>query len=402
MKILLINDYGTPTGGAEIVTLALRDRLRARGHDARLFASRAQPLRTPILADYTCFGTAGRLQTLLGPANPFAYRQLRRVLNSFQPDVVHLSLFLSQLSPLILPLLRETPTVYRISSYEPICPMGNKLLPDGSLCRFPPGPSCRRCLPLRSWVLLILQQHLWRHLGKKSIDTTVTISRTARSALVRGGIPIDRVILNGVPLREMRPPLSAPPLIGFCGRLTPEKGTEVLLRAFTRVLRKLPQARLAIVGYGPEEDRLKRLSRETCAGDAVSFYGYLPREEMEFRFTNAWVQVVPTLCQETFGNVVAEAMMRGTAVVVSDSGGPCEYVDHGRTGFIAPAGDVTKLAEILEHLLTHPDKIEGVGQAAHAFAKKRLSMESMVEKYEAIYETLPQKQKNLDRQGKIA
>jgi hypothetical protein len=57
MKILLISDYSVPRGGNEIVTLALRDGLQARGHDARLFASRAHTNGGSDLADYHCFGT---------------------------------------------------------------------------------------------------------------------------------------------------------------------------------------------------------------------------------------------------------------------------------------------------------------------------------------------------------
>jgi len=72
MKILLVSDYATPTGGAEIRMLDLRNGLRELGHDARLFASSAEP--TPgNAADYKCFGTISSFRTLLQTANPFAY-----------------------------------------------------------------------------------------------------------------------------------------------------------------------------------------------------------------------------------------------------------------------------------------------------------------------------------------
>jgi glycosyltransferase involved in cell wall biosynthesis len=109
---------------------------------------------------------------------------------------------------------------------------------------------------------------------------------------------------------------------------------------------------------------------------------------MESLFTNGWVQVVPSLWQETFGNVAAEAMMRGTAVVVSDSGGMAEFVTDGETGFVFPSGNVAALADILALLLLHPERIEAVGKKAHAFAKTRLSIDAMAGKYETVYNIL--------------
>ncbi len=103
MKILLVNDYATPTGGAELLTLVLRDGLRQRGHDARIFSSSARPSAGDNHADYECFGTTSRFRTLLQTVNPWAFWQLRQILTEFKPDVVHVTIFLTQLSPFILP-----------------------------------------------------------------------------------------------------------------------------------------------------------------------------------------------------------------------------------------------------------------------------------------------------------
>ena len=71
MKILLLNDLGTATGGAELQMLSLRQNLRSRGHDARLLSSRATPVAdTKLLADYSCFGSNTRLQVLTQTVNP--------------------------------------------------------------------------------------------------------------------------------------------------------------------------------------------------------------------------------------------------------------------------------------------------------------------------------------------
>ena len=64
MRVLLVSDYATPTGGAELMILALRDLLRRRGHDARLLASSARPLNLPSQADYECFGISSAIRGL--------------------------------------------------------------------------------------------------------------------------------------------------------------------------------------------------------------------------------------------------------------------------------------------------------------------------------------------------
>src|SRR6266852_6109767 len=164
MKILFVNDYAVPQGGAEILILSLRDALRERGHDARLFASNAGDYDSRSLAVYSCRGTTSRFRTLLQSANPWAAMELRRVIAVFQPDVVHVQMFLTQLSPLILPLLKSVPSLYHVVWYRPICPLGTKLLPDGSLCYSPPGLVCycSGCLSLHDWVPLMFQMKLWR------------------------------------------------------------------------------------------------------------------------------------------------------------------------------------------------------------------------------------------------
>jgi hypothetical protein len=80
VKILLINDYGTPTGGAEVSILSLRNQLRQRGHDARLFTTNAQIGIHKNFADYQCFGTISSFRTLLQTANRWAVKLLRSLI----------------------------------------------------------------------------------------------------------------------------------------------------------------------------------------------------------------------------------------------------------------------------------------------------------------------------------
>ena len=328
LRILLVNDYGVLRAGAEIAVDGLRTELRARGHIVRLFSSTAAVSETEIsVADDHCLGTTSRFRTLLQSANPWAAAALRRVLAAFRPDVVHLNIILTQLSPLILRELRGVPCVYHAHWQRAICPAGTRLLPDGSLCRNKAGIVCYRegCLPLRDWAPLMLQLRLWKR-WHESIDCVVAQRGLCVIRLMESGIQDIEVIHYGVPDCPPRPPLDEPPCIVFAGRLVHEKGVEVLLRAFHRVLSRVPDARLQIAGEGPAEGPLRALAGELGVNASVTFNGKLSRSEVERRFAGAWAQVAPSVWEEPFGLVAVEAAMRGTAVVASDIGGLPETV----------------------------------------------------------------------------
>ncbi|NBO32735.1 MAG: glycosyltransferase family 1 protein, partial [Cyanobacteria bacterium WB6_1B_304] len=311
MKVLLITDYATPTGGAEILTIALRDGLRSRGHDARLFASSARPLNSKSQADYHCLGTTSGFRTVLQTANIDAYWKLKRILAEFQPDVVHVTIFLTQLSPLILPLLKNIPSLYYAVWYRSICPTGTKFLPNGTVCQASMGKPCyqNHCIPSRDWFPLMLQMKLWER-WKDAFDLIVAPSQAVKDKLVEAGIPCVEVVSHGTPVQPPRPPLTSTPTVAFAGRLVKDKGAEVLLKAFAMVVHKMPDARLLLAGDGPERKALQQSISELGISDNVFMTGLMPRTEMEKLFSTAWVQVVPSLWPEPFGTVVIEAMMR--------------------------------------------------------------------------------------------
>ena len=344
MKILLLNDAATPGGGAELLTLALRHELRRRGHDARLFASTAAYGPGPSQADYTCYGTVGALRTIHRVGNFSAYVRLRSVLRDFRPDVVHVRMFLTQLSPLILPLLRDVPSLYHATWFETICPTGLKLLPDGAVCNEPAGRACRRngCVSRRAWPGLMWQLTLFRH-WRGVFDRVVANSQALAQTLTANGLSPVEVIWNGVEVRASRPPLVSPPTISFAGRLSREKGVDVLLRAFAQVRESVPDAKLVIVGDGNKRDELLRLSRELALGASVEMLGHLEQGDLERQLAASWVHAVPSWPPETFGLTAAEAMMRGTAVVASSVGGLVEIVEAERTGLLVPPGDERSL-----------------------------------------------------------
>jgi glycosyltransferase involved in cell wall biosynthesis len=386
VKVLLLNDRLDPTGGSQLMTLGLRDGLRGRGHTVRTLASRAGIGDAgPTEADVTCFGSQGTLQTLSRTVNPSAAAALRRELRDFDPDVVHVRAFLTQLSPAILPLLRDRPAVMHAVMYDAVCPTGKKLLPSGSVCRERAGWVCKRqCLSWPAFGALMAQRGLYRR-WRDAFDVVVANSQATAEKLEADGIGPVRVVHNAVPDLPQRGPLHDPPLAVVVARLSREKGVDVAVRAFAIARERVAEARLLVIGDGPERAALERLTAELGLGGAVRFAGRLSRAEAQARAVPAWVQLVPSVWDEPFGLVAAEAMMRGTAVIASGSGGLAEIVEDGLTGWLHRPGECGALAEPLTRVLRDRPLAQTVGAAARRRAMERFTMARVLDDFESIY-----------------
>lgn len=391
MKILMIHDIGTATGGAELQMLSLRQGLRDLGHDVRLFSSSATPVASSeILADYSCFGTNSLFQVISQTANLSAYLKLRQILQEFKPDIVHVRMFLWQMSPLILPLLQDIPCIYQTAVYKAICPAGHKVLPDGSACQNKPGAAClsNKCLTPQTWAALMVQQKLWSA-WRDAFDVVVALSQGMKNQLEAAGIQPVEVVYNGVPVKPQSAFLQEFPTVVYAGRLVAEKGVDLLLRAFAQARFQVPSSRLLIAGDGIEKENLQALCGELNITDAVDWLGYLPQTEMEKQFAGAWVQAVPSQWAEPFGNVTTEAMMRGTAAIASAVGAQPEIVDNERTGFcVANYSNVDDWASKLVSLLSNRQLAADMGQAGRDRALAKFSESQRDRQFLKLYRRL--------------
>lgn len=384
MRILLVSDYAAAEGGAEIVTRQLRDGLRARGHDVRWFASSGHQARGDSEADVECFGTVGPFRTLVQCANPAARSGIAHIIMEFQPDVVHVGMFLTQLSPLILPVLRDRASVYYAHWLRPICPTGAKLLPDDTRCTYRAGRACysNGCLPVHDWVPVMTQMHLLRR-WQRYFTRTVANSAATRSALQADGFPVSDVIPCGIEAPPASAVFADVPTAIFSGRLTRQKGVHVLLDAWASVTGALPSARLLIAGDGPERAALERLAPKN-----VVFLGQLGRDDLQRMSTAAWVQVVPSIGFESFGLVAVEAMLRGQAVIASRIGGLPEIIDSANTGILVEPGDAPGLADALTALLRDRARCQRLGAAGQRTAQTRYTIDLHVDRFVALYREL--------------
>jgi glycosyltransferase involved in cell wall biosynthesis len=173
--------------------------------------------------------------------------------------------------------------------------------------------------------------------------------------------------------------------VAFAGRLVREKGVDVLLSAFADVAKRLPAARLVLVGDGPERPVLEKQVRDLGIAERVEVTGRLSPEETQGRLAGAWIQAVPSRWPEPFGMVATEAMMRGAAVVASDIGGLPEIVEHGRTGLLVPPGDARAFAAALLRLLQDREEADRMGHEGRALAVAKFGIEAHVDRFVETY-----------------
>jgi glycosyltransferase involved in cell wall biosynthesis len=187
--------------------------------------------------------------------------------------------------------------------------------------------------------------------------TVLSPSAAADASLRALGIPQGRIGRwdRGVDLQRFSPGLRTRPpggdldelVVLYAGRLTKEKGLDLLADAFLRALLHDPRLRLRLAGGGPEEEALRgRL------GDAAEFLGWLDGDALARAYADADLFLFASET-DTFGQVVLEAQASGLPVLAVDAGGPRELIEHGQTGLLAPA-DAAALADGLLTLAARP------------------------------------------------
>jgi glycosyltransferase involved in cell wall biosynthesis len=179
-------------------------------------------------------------------------------------------------------------------------------------------------------------------------------------------IPVDKisVIPNGVDpgplqtcpeeevsrLRKFYAP-KGEKLLFFVGRITPEKGLQVLMRAMPLILATAPDVRLLVAGKNSEQ--MKPLLEELRITRQVELLGFISDERRNCLYSAVDVAVFPSL-YEPFGMVALEAMAAGCSVIASDVGGLSEVVHHRQNGLTVMANNPQSIAWAVEQLFEDP------------------------------------------------
>jgi glycosyltransferase involved in cell wall biosynthesis len=216
-------------------------------------------------------------------------------------------------------------------------------------------------------------------------DATIANSNSVAEAC---GDPNAIVIYPGIDLNEFGADRGSDPqpvVIGTACRLEPVKDVKTLIRAIAFLAQTHPSVRFEIAGDGSQRRTLQDEVVALGLSGRVSFLGWSQDLPSVLKSWSIFVQ--PSL-DEGFGVAVLEAMASGLAVVASDVGGLRELVQDGRTGFLVEAGAPSRFAEKIRLLLDNPELRASMGAAGRQRAYEEFSLEQMVTKTAALYDSL--------------
>ncbi len=265
----------------------------------------------------------------------------------------------------------------------------------------------------RFWPMrLVTTVHGWVHHTKRTplyyavdrfclprYERVLAVSEDLRERCLACGVPPSRCVLveNAVDTEEFRrnSPDSATrtdlglsrvrPVIGAVGRLSAEKGFDVLIRALAEVRRRGIPAELLIVGEGEECETLQRLAVELGCRESIHLAGF--REDVRPCFEVMDLFVLSSL-REGLPNVILEAMAMSTPVVATRIAGVPRVIEDGRNGLLVTPGSVEELTAALQRVLTDGELRPRLAAEGRRTVEDRYSLARRMEKVAAVYDEL--------------
>lgn len=352
---LAVYSTATERGGAEIVTGHLLEELDPN-IDVTVIGT------DPAMVAWLASRRPGTPSVLVAPIGSryqiWRMRKFRRALARLQPDVVHFVL------PWVYDARWEMLVASTVRSLAVVAVEHSQI----------PLPS-QRFGVLKRWTERRLDAH---------VVVSASIARELQASLRLDSLP--RVIYNGIP--DVAPDVvvdivSNHPnnIVGTIARLEEIKGLDVLLRSVAT----LADARLIIVGRGPDETTLRRLATELGIDDRLEWVGWTDRPAEQLARFNVFV--LPSR-SEGLPLSICEAMVAGLPVVASDVGGVGEVVVDGETGVLVPPDNPDALAKAIETMLEDAGRRAQMGQAGQRRARAHFTASAMARSYETLYAEL--------------
>jgi glycosyltransferase involved in cell wall biosynthesis len=381
LRIALITPDWMPNGGIATHLHLVGDALARAGHPVHVLHRHA--------AD-----NDGRAGVSAERLDADARRAADQLLN-FRPDIVHFhGLHDAALETLAL---REFAAVKTFHVFE-YCPAGTKFhhATDQACGK----PTTAWCVPRQGYLRCTLSRRpsVWWSQYRfaatfnplnRTYPLLITASEYVKAHAADAGYALDRIRV--VPYFTTLPARTAPlppAHILYVGRLTREKGVDLLIDALGHLARTDTPWTCTIIGDGPEAGRLRDLVQVRGLASRVTFRGWLVGAPLADAYAAATVVVVPSRWPEPFGIVGIEAMSHGRPVVAFRVGGIPEWLQDGVTGWAVAPLDTRGLADRLAHVLDDAAGAAAMGNAGRARVARDFGERAHLARLLPIYEDL--------------
>jgi len=355
MRVLLVNDVALDRGwGTERHVSQLARALAAAGHTVDVFAGEVHH---------------DGWRKAFDAWDPMARRALARRIKEFRPDVVHFHNVLRELSPSVFGVAGAAGAVLTVHDFRIV---GHR---DPSAGFGPRGLA-------RSWA-----DRIARVVARARIDVAIAVSRSLTDELERADFPAVEYVPCFVddPPEELLPVAACHDVV-FAGQLTADKGPQVILAAFAKVVERHPRARLTIAGDGPDAAALRA---QAGAVARVEFTGRLTPDAVEALLARARVVAIPsipTARREGVPLILLEAAAAGRAILASDDPGIAEAMHELGAGAVLPAGAVDSWAAALDEMLRDDERATACGAHGRERVMETRSERVVLPQIEQVYE----------------
>lgn len=420
MKILHVTnyfrDYHNHIGGAE--QACYRTALMTIEHGCEVVVvtkkfdkqpvtnqSKIYPL--PVIEDYLPHSISKYIEAVKWYSLQYdclAKNAFAKVIDKEMPDVVHLHNFQFLTFSLVREAYhRKIPMCISIYDYWHFCPKAMLLKPDNSFCKDAHGVHCLKCLPQQFTTiqkpLLTVRKRLFDRVFDM-IDSFVVLSNHSASVLRDYGIPSDKIKVIPLTLPIEYDSIETPEIpeivnnsILFAGWLNDRKGVHIAIEAMPLILKKIPDARLYVIGGRAKfandyERRFEQFIEENDLSNKVIFLGHQSPEVVKAYLQKVAVLIIPEQYENMSPLIMIEAMMLGKAIVASNLGGIPEYIKDGETGFLADAYSPKDFAEKILRILEDRNLSEKIGKTAREMILKRNSNDEIWHLTEKLYNEL--------------
>lgn len=404
MRILQINKFFYPRGGADIHFLDVCKMLEKKGHEVIHFSmdhpqNNFSPYSRYFVPNLDLRDVSGIKEKIKVAGRVLYYREaakrLDQLIKTAKPEVAHLHNIYHQISPSILPVLKKhnLPIVMTAHDYKLICP--NYRL-------FTQGAVCERCKKHRYWeaiahrcmfnsfgpsALSALEMSIHKLCGvyEKNVDCLISPSRFLRDKFREWGVTLPIEVMPNFLNPEFRSQPSQETSPGdyflYFGRLVEEKGLSVLLAA----AEKMPEVKIHLAGGGSDvgnlENKIKKLPN-------VSLTGYKVGDSLMQEIIGSRAVIVPSFWYENYPVSALEALSYGRPVIASAIGGLLEIVRDGANGFLFSAGNAVALAEKMRILWHDKALAEKLGQTGRDQVLKENNQSNYYQALIKLYQRL--------------